>query len=74
MSGNTSILSESVIDLLHYVLTSPKFHIESVPRSRYDDVLKLTKNTTVKVTSKPSHVFKVNYRGEWKEEIVQGEF
>ena len=64
MSGNTSILSEAVIDLLHYILSSPKFNIETVQKSKFNDVLSLSKQTAVKPSSMPTHIFKVNYVGE----------
>lgn len=70
MSGNTSIFSESVIDLLYFILTSPKFKIESVPKSKFNEVLNLSKKTTVKSTSMPTHIFKINYVGKWTISIL----
>lgn len=64
MSDNTSILPESVIDLLHYILLSPKFNIETVQKSKFNDILSLSKQTAVKSSSMPNHIFKVNYVGE----------
>lgn len=63
MSGNvTTVLSAEIIDLIHWILTSPKFKIQSVPREEFDHVLALPKNS--KKSSKPKHIFKIAYEGE----------
>lgn len=65
MSGNTSVFSEAVIELLHQILTAPKFNIESVPKTSYNEVLAMSKKTgaPLKASSRPTHIFKVNYVG-----------
>lgn len=47
------------MDLLHYMLTFPKFQIESTPKSKYSEVLALSPNTT-KIPI-PTKIFKIKY-------------
>lgn len=63
MTGNTSlILSDDVINLLHWILTSTKYAIDLVPRSKFDDVLSLSKMSGK--ATKPTQIFKIIYNGK----------
>lgn len=62
MSDNTSVLSNRAVTLLHWVLTSPKYNIESVPRFKFEDVITLPKRSGK--IKKPTHIFKINYVGK----------
>lgn len=67
MADNTSIISNSVVELLHFILTTPKYSIETVRKSEFDDILilSLTKKTNFDPKkSRPTHIFKVIYSGE----------
>lgn len=66
MSDNASFLPKSVIELLHWILTSPKYTIHTVPRSNFDQVLTLSK-VAGSSPSKPTHIFKINYIGNCTE-------
>ena len=63
MTDNASFLSNAVIDLLHWILTIPKYTVQTVPRNEFNHVLKLSK-TTGGSPSKPTHIFKINYIGK----------
>lgn len=66
MSDNASVMPDSVVHLIHWILTSPKYNIQSVPRSKFDDILNLSKKTGNSQSTKPTHIFKINYEGEQK--------
>ncbi|CAO1407330.1 unnamed protein product [Diamesa serratosioi] len=57
--ANETILPDEVVNLLHYILTFPKFQIESTPKSKYSEVLALSPNTT-KIPI-PTKIFKIKY-------------
>lgn len=63
MTNNTSlVLSDAVINLFHWILTSTKYTIDSVPKNKFEDVLLLSKMTGR--PTKPTQIFKINYSGE----------
>jgi poly [ADP-ribose] polymerase 16 len=55
------ILNDNVIKLIHWILTSPKYEIESVSKAKFKDILSLSKGTGAAKIQMPSHIFKINY-------------
>lgn len=55
------LLTDSVIDLLHWILIEYlKYDVETIPKSSHSDILALSKSSGK--LQMPSHVFKINYR------------
>jgi poly[ADP-ribose] polymerase 16 len=61
---NTKLLTNTVIDLLHWILVeyaSSKFDVEFMPKTRHEMILSLSKSTGK--FQPPNHIFRIHYRG-----------
>lgn len=59
--GNEELLSDSVINLLHWILIEYlKYDVQTIPKSAHSEILSLSKSTGK--YQLPSHIFQINYR------------
>lgn len=61
VSDNTSLLPNTSVNLLHWILTSPKYNISSITRSSFDDILNLTQKSGSLKPARPTHIFRIDY-------------
>lgn len=58
-AGTDNQLNKATIDIIHWILTAAKFDIESIPKSKHEEVLSLAKNSSKHQV--PNQIFKVTY-------------
>jgi poly[ADP-ribose] polymerase 16 len=59
MAGTDNQLKMNVIDIIHWILTAAKFDVETIHKTKHDEVLSLAKNSSKHQV--PNHIFKITY-------------
>ena len=59
MAGTDTQLKNSILNIIHWILTAAKFDVENVPKSKHDEVLSLAKNSSKHQL--PNQIFRITY-------------